>query len=138
MSRHRQHALSSCFATKEAALRTKPNGQKFQQPFAPGRELSAIGLIRIAGPTMEEIRMKYALIIATVAAIATPALADDVGVRVGPVGAGVSVGESHDRDRDRDRTVIKEREPDRDRTTVIKKEHSDGDQTKTVIHHDRD
>ena len=47
--------------------------------------------------------MKYVLMIATVAAIATPALADDVGVRVGPVGAGVSVGESHDRDRDRDR-----------------------------------
>jgi hypothetical protein len=87
---------------------------------------------------MEEIRMKYVLMIATVAAIATPALADDVGVRVGPVGAGVTVGESHDRDRDRDRTVIKEREPDRDRTTVIKKEHSDGDESKTVIHHDRD
>jgi hypothetical protein len=81
--------------------------------------------------------MKYVLMIATIAAIATPALADDVGVRVGPVGAGVSVGESHDRDRDRDRTVVKEREPDRDRT-VIKKEHSDGDESKTVIHHDRD
>jgi hypothetical protein len=88
--------------------------------------------------TMEEIRMKYALMIATVAAIATPALADDVGVRVGPAGAGVTVGESHDRDRDRDRAVIKEREPDRDRTTVIKKEHRDGDESKTVIHHDRD
>jgi hypothetical protein len=84
--------------------------------------------------------MRYALIIATVAAIATPALADDVGVRVGPVGAGATIGESHDRDRDRDRdrTVIKEREPDRDRTTVIKKEHRDGDESKTVIHHDRD
>ena len=83
--------------------------------------------------------MKYVLMIATVAAIATPALADDVGVRVGPVSAGVTVGESHDRDRDRGRTtVIKEREPDRDRTTVIKKEHSDGDESKTVIHHDRD
>lgn len=34
--------------------------------------------------------MRYALIIATVAAIATPALADDVGVRVGPVGAGAT------------------------------------------------
>ena len=82
--------------------------------------------------------MKYALIIATVVAIATPALAEEVGVRVGPVGAGVTVGESHDRDRDHDRTVIKEREPDRDRTTVIKKEHRDGDESKTVIHHDRD
>jgi hypothetical protein len=87
---------------------------------------------------MEEIRMKYALMIATVAAIATPAMADDVGVRVGPGGVGATVGESHDRDRDRDRTVIKEREPDRDRTTVIKKEHRDGDESKTVIHHDRD
>jgi hypothetical protein len=88
---------------------------------------------------MEETRMKYGLIIATVAAIATPALAEEVGVRAGPVGAGVTVGESHDRDRDRDRTVIKEREPDRDRATVIKKKvHSDGDESKTVIHHDRD
>jgi hypothetical protein len=82
--------------------------------------------------------MKHVLMLATLVAIATPALADDVGVRVGPVGAGVTIGEGHDRDRDRDRTVIKEREPDRDRTTVIKKEHSDGDETKTVIHHDRD
>jgi hypothetical protein len=85
---------------------------------------------------MEETRTKYAVIIATVAAIATPALANEVAVRAGPVGAGVSVGESPDRDRDR--TVIKEREPDRDRITVIKKEHSDGDESNTVIHRDRD
>ena len=77
--------------------------------------------------------MKYAFVIAAVTALATPALADDVGVRVGPVGAGVTVGESHDRDRDRDRTtVIKEREP-ADRTTVIKKDHDDGVREKTVI-----
>jgi hypothetical protein len=50
--------------------------------------------------------MKYALIIATVAALATPALADEVGVKVGPVGAGVTVGEDHrDLDRDRDATA---------------------------------
>jgi hypothetical protein len=70
----------------------------------------------------------------------TPALADDVGVRVGPVGAGVTVGEGrdHDRDVDRDRTtVVKEHEP-ADRTTVIKKEDSNGDTSKTVIHHDND
>lgn len=79
--------------------------------------------------------MKRLLIVAAVVAIATPALADDVGVRVGPVGAGVSVGEGH-RDRDRDRTVVKEREPS-DRTTVIKKDHDDGTRSKTVIH-DRD
>jgi hypothetical protein len=81
---------------------------------------------------------KSVLAIALIGFIATPALADDVGVRVGPVGAGVTVGESHDHDRDRDRdhtTVIKERAP-ADRTTVIKKEDSDGDRTKTIIHHD--
>ena len=52
--------------------------------------------------------MKYALIIATVASSATPALADEVGVGVGvgPVGAGVTVGQSHrDWDRDRDETI---------------------------------
>jgi hypothetical protein len=86
--------------------------------------------------------MKYALVIATVAALATPALAEDVGVRVGPVGAGVTVGEGHrdyDRDRVRDRdttTVIKEREPT-DRTTVIKKDNDEGVRSKTIIK-DRD
>jgi hypothetical protein len=80
---------------------------------------------------------KYLLAVALIGGIATPVLAEDVGVRVGPVGAGVTVGESHEyRDRDRT-TVIKEREP-RDRTTVIKKEDADGNRSKTVIHHDND
>jgi hypothetical protein len=83
--------------------------------------------------------MKYALVVATVAALATPALADEVGVKVGPVGAGVTVGEGHrdlDRDRDRDRTtVIKEREPSE--RTVIKKDNDDGVRGKTIIK-DRD
>jgi hypothetical protein len=75
---------------------------------------------------------------AVIGIIAMPAFADDVGVRVGPVGAGVTVGESHDHDRDRDHaTVIKERGPS-DRTTVIKKEDADGNRSKTVIHHDND
>ena len=82
---------------------------------------------------------KYMFAAAMIGALATPAFADDVGVRVGPVGAGVTVGESHDhdwRDRDHDRTtVIKEREPS-DRTTVIKREDSNGDRSKTIIHHD--
>jgi hypothetical protein len=81
---------------------------------------------------------KSLFIAAVIGAVATPAFADDVGVHVGPVGAGVSVGETHDHDRDRDRdhtTVVKEREPS-DRTTVIKKEDADGDRSKTVIHHD--
>jgi hypothetical protein len=77
---------------------------------------------------------KYLLVAAVIGAVASPAFADEVGVRVGPVGAGVSVGEAHDHDRDRT-TVIKEHEP-RDRTTVIKKEDEDGNRSKTVIHHD--
>jgi hypothetical protein len=82
---------------------------------------------------------KYLLAAALVTAIAAPAFADEVGVRVGPVGAGVTVGESHEyRDRDHDRTtVIKEREPS-DRTTVIKKEDECGNRSKTTIHHDND
>jgi uncharacterized protein YdeI (BOF family) len=89
---------------------------------------------------MKENRMKrhvFAAVIIT--AIAAPAFADDVGVRVGPVGAGATVGESHEyRDRDRDRTTVtKEREP-ADSKTVIKKEDELGNREKTVIHHDRD
>jgi hypothetical protein len=83
--------------------------------------------------------MRQSLFIAAViGVIAAPAFAEDVGVRVGPVGAGVTVGETHDHDRDRDRTtVIKEREPT-DRTTVIKKQDEDGNRSKTIIHHDND
>ena len=83
---------------------------------------------------------KYLFIAAAVCALAGPAMADEVGVRVGPVGAGVTVGESHhdyDRDRVREKTVIKEHEPS-DRTTIIKKEHGDGVESKTVIHHNKD
>jgi hypothetical protein len=79
---------------------------------------------------------KILLAAAATCALAVPALADDVGVRVGPVGAGVTVGEGrHDYDRDRvqEKTVIKKDEPS-DRTTVIKKEDSDGNRSKTVIH----
>ncbi|MBR0870447.1 hypothetical protein JQ633_08765 [Bradyrhizobium tropiciagri] len=83
---------------------------------------------------------KYLLAAAMVSAIAAPAFADDVGVRVGPVGAGVTVGRAPEyRDRDHDRTtVIREREPRRDRTTVIKKQDEFGNRSKTVIHHDDD
>lgn len=81
---------------------------------------------------------KILLIAATVGSLAAPAMAEEVGVQAGPVGAGVTVGESHrdyDRDRVREKTVIKDREPT-DRTTVIKKERGDGGESKTVIHKD--
>jgi hypothetical protein len=88
----------------------------------------------------ENIMRKFLFVAAAIGAMASPALADEVGVQVGPVGAGVTVGESHpdyDRDRVRERTVIKEHEPT-DRTTIIKKEHPDGTESKTVIHRDGD
>lgn len=79
--------------------------------------------------------MKYLIIAA--ALLATPAFADDVGVHVGPVGAGVTVGQSPDyRDHERDRTTVIKERPPTDRTTVIKKNYDDGTQSKTVIHHD--
>jgi hypothetical protein len=80
---------------------------------------------------------KYLLVAAMVTAVAAPVFADEVGVHVGPAGAGITVGQSHEyreRDRDHDRTtVIREREP-ADRTTVIKKEDEFGNRSKTVIH----
>ena len=81
---------------------------------------------------------KLLLVAAASCVLAGPAFADEVGVRVGPVGAGVTVGESHhdyDRDRVRERTIIRRDEP-RDRTTVIKRDRGDGVESKTIIHHD--
>jgi hypothetical protein len=118
--------------------RVSQTGKKFLRQFHPisGTSGNAGHFFSIV-KQQQEISMKYALVIAAVAALATPAFAEEVGVRVGPVGAGVTVGEGHDRDRDRERTtVIKEREP-AERTTVIKKEHDDGARTKTIIK-DRD
>jgi len=80
---------------------------------------------------------KVLLIAAASCALAAPALADEVGVRVKP---GVTVGE---RDRvyvpgeTREKTVIKKDEPG-SQTTVIKKQHGDGSESKTVIHRDND
>jgi hypothetical protein len=90
---------------------------------------------------MEERMKKYLFVAALVTAVAGPALADEVGVKVGPVGAGVTTGETRvDRpvEVERDRTtVVKEHEPT-DSKTVIKKEDDLGNREKTVIHHDKD
>ena len=94
-----------------------------------------VAALRFALSTMEKKMNRYLLAAALIAVVASPAIADEVGVRAGPVGAGVSVGESHDRDRDRDRTVVKEREPSEGKT-VIKKEDENGNREKTVIHRD--
>jgi hypothetical protein len=91
-------------------------------------------------PLKEDGMKKYLFVAATIGALAAPAMAEEVGVQVGPVGAGVTVGESHrdyDRDRVREKTVIKEREPS-ERTTVIKKERGDGVESKTIIRRDND
>jgi hypothetical protein len=93
-------------------------------------------LLRHRFQTGEETMKRVLFAAAMIGAVATPAIAEEVGVRVGPVGAGVTVGESREyRDRDRERTtVIKEREP-ANRTTIIKKEDEMGNRSKTVIHH---
>lgn len=84
--------------------------------------------------------MKYALVIAAVVTlgVAAPACADDVGigVGVGPVGAGVTVGTSHYDRHERDRTtVIREHEP-RDKTVIIKKDRDRHPDRKVIIHDD--
>ena len=56
---------------------------------------------------------KFLFAAATIGALAAPAMAEDVGVRVGPVGAGVTVGEGH-RDYDRDDVVVIKKHRDRD------------------------
>jgi hypothetical protein len=77
--------------------------------------------------------MKSALILATgLTLAASVAAAQDarVGVGVGPVGAGVTVGQSPSHERRT--TVIKEREPRSD-SVVIRKERREP-REKTIIH----
>lgn len=77
--------------------------------------------------------MKSALILATgLTLVASVAAAQDarVGVGVGPVGAGVTVGQSPSHERRT--TVIKERQP-RDDSVVIRKERREP-REKTIIH----
>jgi len=81
--------------------------------------------------------MRTALIFAaaslTLAAGAASAQETRVGVGVGPVGAGVTVGQSPSYERRT--TVIREREP-RDETVVIRKERREP--REKVIIHERD
>lgn len=80
--------------------------------------------------------------IATAALIGTalPAVAEEVGIGVGPVG--VTVGEDHrDHDVVREREVVRDRDGHRDGDTVIikKGEHDrdiDHDRRKVIIDHD--
>jgi hypothetical protein len=118
-------------------FRDPSNFRKRKGP-APGGTIVAASSLP-EGIAKEDKMKKYMFAAGLITAIAAPAFADEVGVRVGPAGAGVTVGETHEyRDRDRDRTtIIKEREP-ADRTTVIKKEDAFGNREKTIIHHDRD
>jgi hypothetical protein len=67
----------------------------------------------------------------TLAASVASAEEARIGVGVGPVGAGVTVGSSHERRT----TVIKEREP-RDSTVIIRKERREP--RDKVIVHERD
>jgi hypothetical protein len=72
--------------------------------------------------------------------LASAAQADEtrIGVGVGPVGAGVTVGESHSLDRDRT-TVIRRQDEPRGRTTIIRKEEHVDPERKVIIHeHDND
>jgi hypothetical protein len=131
----------SLFPDVRFGLPAQPSKNRKRSSFGAGSFGTAAAINRLSPVHWKENMMqKYLFIAAAVGALAGPALADDVGVRVGPVGAGVTVGEGHrdyDRDRVREKTVIKEHEP-RDRTTVIKKDHGDGVESKTVIHHDND
>jgi hypothetical protein len=84
----------------------------------------------------------YVAAIAAAAMIGTavPAFADEVGVAVGPVGAGVTVGEHRDRDVVREREVVRDRDVPRDHDTVVIKngDHDrdiDHDRTKVIVDH---
>ena len=77
---------------------------------------------------------RIAILLIASAAICTPALAEEVGVGVGPVG--VTVGSGPDRVV-REKEIVREREP---REKVIVKEHHDAPvvEKRTTIIKDRD
>jgi hypothetical protein len=81
----------------------------------------------------KETAMKRMAMVLVASCIALPALADEVGVRVGPVGG--TVGSDRHDTVVKEREVVREREP---RDKVIVKEKSDPTvvEKKTIIHHD--
>jgi len=77
---------------------------------------------------------RFSVLIVASTLLAIPAMAEEVGVGVGvgPVGAGVTVGSSPDRVV-REREVIREREP-REKEVIIKKDREpDVVEKKTII-----
>jgi hypothetical protein len=80
--------------------------------------------------------MRKSLIVAVlIGVVATPVFADEIGVHVVPVGAGVTIGEDHNRDGNGTTIINKEREP-HDSATVIKKGDADANREAAVIHQD--
>lgn len=75
---------------------------------------------------------RVVVLLAVSGALCVPALAEEVGVGVGPVG--VTVGSSPDRVV-HEREVVREREPSK---VIIKKERRPAvvEEKKTIIHHD--
>ena len=81
-----------------------------------------------------------AIAAAAMIGIAVPAFADEVGVAVGPVGAGVTVGEHRDRNVDvvREHDVVRDRAPRDHDTVIINKDDHDRDYDrdhKVIIDH---
>jgi hypothetical protein len=78
---------------------------------------------------------RFALVVVATACCAMPAMAEEVGVGVGPVG--VTVGSGPDRVV-HEREVVREREPQRDEKVIIKKERDPAVVEKKVIIDHRD
>jgi hypothetical protein len=100
---------------------------------SPVSELTAIGDVVVRAAT-EELKMKASIILVAAGLTLAGSIANAeearVGVGVGPVGAGVTVGQSPSHERRT--TVIREREP-RDSSVVIRKERREP-RDKTIIH----
>ena len=78
---------------------------------------------------------RFALVVVATACCAMPAVAEEIGVGVGPVG--VTVGSGPDRVV-REREIVREREPRREEKVIIKKERDPAVVEKKVIIDRRD